>query len=127
MTYRQTYHFTATLSLNTVETGLDEVLPNAANISMTSRDFDTLAECSEQCAKLLTEVALRLSNENKGTKYVLAVERHPLATNEPPRSDDWTDNMVAKVWLFDQEQAQPHVAAVGQGILYHHQAQDLLN
>lgn len=126
-TIRQAYHFTATIHLGTVATGLEEVLPHASNISLTSKNYDTLAECSEQCAKLLTEVASRLSSENKGTKYVLAVERHPSATNEPPRSDDWNDNMIAKVWLFDQELSAAHVAAVGQGILYHAPAQDLLN
>ena len=95
-----TYNFVTTIS-SSKTTRLDgQLFPSMREISITSRDFDSYAECTRSSRGMLEDL-LRLMDASCET-FKIGAEVNPIISGTQTLSKDWAEDEVSRFWLYDK-------------------------
>lgn len=95
-----TFNFITTIN-STKSVQLDGTLfPSMREISITSRDFDSYAECVRSSRGMLEDL-LRLIDE-EGLTFKVGAEVNPIISGTQTISKDWERDEISRFWLYDK-------------------------
>lgn len=109
-----TYTVTARVS-HVPDSTAAKLFPGVGDIILTSRVIDSYIECADSCKALMDHLAADMSNASD-VKYVVVCETSPYFGGENVRSEDWHDNEIARLWIYnaDFETKNANIEAIAQ-------------
>lgn len=87
--------------LGVVPASLADNFPNAEDLVIGSKEFETMMETVSICKDALVEVVLAVNHAQDREKFKILNELNPTVSGTPTISKDWADNEIAKMWMVE--------------------------